>query len=309
MKHTRTAPQWAGEGGGEALSAAKRSLPKFRSKAATLANQISPIPLIVFLIFVLSRPYPGIVQDAYIYMGRAIADLDPNGVGRDLMFVYDGQFGFSQFRPVADAMVWWFGLAAAAKLRAILAAFAWFFSVRAFLRQYASGAVIFTVLLPSAYGATSPSFGFAELIAIPRPFAEALVQAGLAALAVRRNAVATVSMVVAALVHPIMAMAGVGVLAIVLSLEDKRWFWACAFVGAALIVAGALGAPFLDRLFTVVDPSLKSFHEQRSTFSFPSLWPAKSFPPLIVQATTIAIAAHFQQGRAGGFLPRSSWLV
>lgn len=116
-------------------------------------------------------------------MGRVLADLDPNSVGRDFMFVHDGQFGFSQFRPVADALVSWFGLAVAAKLLAIRAAFAWFFGVRAFARQYASGAavwvaVIFAVLLPSAYGATSPSFGFAELIAIPRPFAEAFVLAG-----------------------------------------------------------------------------------------------------------------------------------
>ena len=224
MKHARTAPQWAGEGGGEAERPAKRSLPEFRSKPASSAKQISPLPLIVFLIFVLSRPYPGIVQDAYIYMGRVLADLDPNGVGRDFMFVHDGQFGFSLFRPVVDTLVSWFGLAAAAKLLAILAGFAWFFGVRAFTRQYASGAavwvaVIFTVLLTNTYGATYPSFGFAELIAIPRPFAEAFILAGLAALAARHDAVAIVFMAAAALVHPIMAMAGVGVLAIVLSLD------------------------------------------------------------------------------------------
>jgi hypothetical protein len=55
-------------------------------------------PLIAYSVFLLSRPYPGIVQDAYIYMGRALADLDPDGIGRDLMFVHDGQFGFSLFR-------------------------------------------------------------------------------------------------------------------------------------------------------------------------------------------------------------------
>ena len=97
----------------------------------------SPAALIAFLVFVLSRPYRGIIQDAHIYMGRALADLDPNGVGRDLMFVHDGQFGFSLFRLVADAMVWGLGLAAAAKSLAILAAFAWFFGVCAFARQFA----------------------------------------------------------------------------------------------------------------------------------------------------------------------------
>ena len=60
---------------------------------------------------------------------------------------------------------------------------------------------------------------------------------------------------------------------------------------------GRRGLPMLDRLFTAIDPSLRGFHELRSPFLFPSHWPIESFPPLIVQATTIAIAAHFQQGR------------
>lgn len=301
MKHARTAPQWAREGGLEAEIAAKRSAAKFRAKAVSLTKQFSPIPLIVFLLFALSRPYAGIVQDAYIYMGRALADLDPNGIGRDLMFVHDGQFGFSLFRSAAKAMVWCLGLATAAKALAILAAFAWFFGMCAFARQYANGAgvwvtAVFAALLPNAYGAPYP-FGFAELSAIPRPFAEALVLAALAALAARRDSVAIVFMAAAVLVHPIMAMAGLAVLALVLSMEDKRWFWLCALAGAVLILAGATGVPFVNRLFVVIDPSLKSLHEQRSSFLFPSLWPAESFPSLIVQAAAIVIAAHLQRGR------------
>jgi len=53
----------------------------------------------------LGRPYRGIFQDPQIYIGRAVADLDPSGVGRDLMFVHDGQFGFSLFPFVVRAMV------------------------------------------------------------------------------------------------------------------------------------------------------------------------------------------------------------
>jgi|GEM_PF-3919840 len=102
------------------------------------------------------------------------------------MFVHDGQFGFSLFRLATAALVQCLGLAARRENLAILAAFAWFFGIRAFAQQFASGAtvwvaVIFTVLLPNVYGAPYP-FGFAELIAIPRPSAEALVFAGLARL-------------------------------------------------------------------------------------------------------------------------------
>ncbi|HUB63070.1 MAG TPA: hypothetical protein VL996_01230 [Methylocella sp.] len=279
---------------------AKRSKTAFRA-AVTLAKADALVPGIVFLVFVLSRPYWGIVQDAHIYMGRALADLDPNGVGRDLMYIHDGQFGFSLFRWAAAAMVKCFGLGTAAKTLTILAAFAWFFGIRAFARQFASGAtvwvaVLFAVLLPNAYGAPYP-LGFAELIAIPRPFSEALVFAALATLAANRDAISIAFIAAAALLHPIMAMAGMGVWLTVRCVEDQRWVWLCALVGILLLVAGMQGLPLADRLFITINPSLRSLHEMRSPFLFPGLWPAESFPPLIVQATTLAIAAHVQQGR------------
>ncbi len=283
------------------LAMAKKSWGAISLTAGPRTHGFSPIPLIAFLVFLLSRPYRGIVQDAYLYMGRALADLDPDGVGRDLMFVHDGQFGFSLFRFMARGMVAFFGPAAAAETLAIMAALAWFFGIRAFARIFVSGAtvwmaVIFAALLPVSYGAPYP-FGFAELLAIPRPFAEAFVLAGLAALAARRDAVSLCCFIAAALLHPLMALPGFGVFLVILGLEDKRWFLFCAFAGALVIVAGALGLPPLNRLFTAIEPSLRGFHEQRSPFLFPSHWPIESFPPLIVQAATIAIAAYFQQGR------------
>lgn len=235
-------------------------------------------------------------------MGRALADLDPNGVGRDLMFVHDGQFGFSLFRYVASALIALFGLATAAKALAVMAALAWFFAAFAFARQFGSQAAAWTAvtlaaLLPSTYGAPYP-LGFAELIAIPRPFAEAFVLAALAALAARRDALCLLCLVIAALLHPIMALAGFGVFVVVRGLEEKHWFLFCVVALAVTIMGGFLGLPVWGRLFTVADPSLRSLYEQRSPFLFPSLWPTESFPPLVVQSVTIAIAAHLQHGRS-----------
>ncbi|MGH6867355.1 MAG: hypothetical protein ACREDA_00465, partial [Methylocella sp.] len=307
----RPRPAWTREGG---LSATLSRLPKTLVAAAKKSRaaipltvglrpkDFSPIPLIVFLVFALGRPYRGIIQDPQSYIGRAVADLDPSGVGRDLMFVHDGQFGFSLFRYVARAMVALWGPAMTGEVLAVVAALAWLFAARALARQFVGGGavwavVIFAVLLPNAYGAPYP-FGFAELKAIPRPFAEAFVLAGLAALAARRDVVCLWCLVAAALLHPIMALAGFGVFVAVLGLEDKRWFWLCACAGAVSILGGALGLPLLDRFFKAIDPSLLSLHESRNAFLFPSLWPIESFPPLIVQTVTIAIAANLQQGRA-----------
>ncbi|MGB6175346.1 MAG: hypothetical protein WBF43_03160, partial [Methylocella sp.] len=283
-------------------AAAKKSGAAISLTAGLRAKDFSPIPLIAFLVFVLGRPYRGIFQNPQIYIGRAVADLDPSGVGSDLMFVHDGQFGFSLFPFVVRAMVALWGPAMTGEVLALVAALAWFLAARALARQFAGGGaawvvVIFAALLPNAYGAPYP-FGFAELMAVPRPFAEAFVLAGLAALAARRDFVCLCCIAAAALLHPIMALAGCGVFVAVRGLEDRRWFWFCAGAGALSILGGALGLPLMDRLFTAIDPSLQSLHESHDAFLFPSLWPIESFPPLIVQTATIAIAAHLHQGRA-----------
>jgi hypothetical protein len=113
------------------VAAAKKSWAAIPLPGAAGAGDFSPIPLIAFLVFVLGRPYRGIVQDPQIYIGRAVADLDPSGVGRDLMFVHDGQFAFSLFRFVVRAMVALWGPAMTGEVLAVVAALAWIFAARA----------------------------------------------------------------------------------------------------------------------------------------------------------------------------------
>ncbi len=260
------------------------------------------IPLIALSIFLLSRPYQGILQDAYVYIGRALADLDPNGVGRDLMFVHDGQFGFSVFRFAAKALVAFWGPALAAKALAITAVLAWFCAATAFARPLVTGGavwvlLIFTAVLPASYGAPY-TLGFAEPLAIPRPFSEAFVLVSFAALARGHSGLSICCLIAAGIIHPIMALPGLGVFVIVRGVENRRWFFIGILGLAALFLGGAYGLPIVDRLFAHTDPSLRSLlYEARSFFLFPSRWSIESFSPPIVQAATIAIAAHLQQGR------------
>ncbi len=258
-------------------------------------------PLIAFSIFLLSRPYQGIVQDAYIYIGRALADLDPNGIGNDLMYVHDGQSGFSLFRYGAKGLAAMLGPATAARALAFAALTAWFLAAAALARQFASGGavwaiMIFAALLPAAYGAPYP-FSFAEPLAIPRPFAEAFVLAALAALGSGHAVLSLWCLIAGALIHPLMVSPGIAVFFIVLGIERKALFFSYACALGVLLAGAAMGLPVLDRLFAAADPSLRSLYESRSPYLFPSQWPADSFPPLIVQAATIALAAHFAKGR------------
>jgi hypothetical protein len=89
----RPRPAWTREGGLPAtlsrlprtlVAAAKKSGAAIPLTSGLRAKDFSPIPLIAFLVFALGRPYRGIIQDPQLYIARAVADLDPSGVGRDL---------------------------------------------------------------------------------------------------------------------------------------------------------------------------------------------------------------------------------
>jgi hypothetical protein len=259
------------------------------------------LPLIALALWALTHPYQGILGDATVYIGRALADLDPAGIGRDMMFVNDGQSRFSVFPLVLDRLVAVFGTGPTALALALLATAAWLFALAGFARQFVATrwiavVVIFVAVLPVSYGAPW-RFSYSEVLAVPRPFAEALVLAALPALVAGRTWLAIFVLVAASLIHPLMSLAGWAVFAIVLCGEDRRWALAAA-LAAALVLAGALlGVPILDGLVTLMNPDLKAFAESRSPLLFPTAWPIDFLGPVAVEATTIAIAASFFDGR------------
>jgi hypothetical protein len=259
------------------------------------------LPLIAIAFWVLTHPYPGIMGDASAYVGRALADLHPAGIGRDMMFVNDGQSRFSLYPLMLDRLVAWFGTGPTALTLAFLSMAAWIAALCCLARQYVTPryvflVVLFVAVLPVSYGAPW-RFGYSEVLTVPRPFAEALVLVALATLATGRTLLPLALLVAATLIHPIMALAGWCVFGIVLCREDRRWAIAAA-LGAALLLVGAFaGVPILDRLVTFMDPGLKAFAESRSSLLFPTRWPLDFIGPVAVEATTLAIAASFFDGR------------
>ncbi len=286
----------------EPMASPAKSLPILAERPAGLIF----LPLIAVALWASTHSYPGIVGDASIYIGRALADLDPAGVGRDMMFVHDGQSRFSVFPLMLDHLVASLGPARTGMLLALLSMTAWVAALAAFAGRYVAKpfiaiVIIFVAVLPISYGAPL-RFGFSEVLAVPRPFAEAFVLAALAALAGGRTRLGFCCLLAASLIHPLVALAGWGVFALVLSIEDRRW---CAgFVGAALLaVAGAaVGVPLLHRLFMAMDPVLKAFAESRSPHLFPTLWPIGFLGPILAEAASLVIAASLVAGRRRSIL-------
>lgn len=260
------------------------------------------LPLIAAAFWVLTHPYPGLIGDASVYVGRALADLDPSGIGRDMVYVHDGQSRFSIFPLLLDHLVPTIGTNALGLGYSFLSMALWMAALAAFASRYVPKHLIALVVLglavlPTAYGAPQ-RFSFSETIVVPRPLAEVLVLFALTLLASRRTLPALAMLCVATLIHPLMSLAGWGAAALVLCSEDRRWIGVFA-AGALLIVAGALaGLPLLHRLVTLMDPALKSFAQDRSPLLFPSEWPTAYLGLVAAQAASLLIAASFLTGRA-----------
>ncbi len=257
--------------------------------------------LIAIALWTLTHPFQGIAGDTNVYIGRALADLNPGGIGRDMMFVDDGQSRFSLFPFLLDHLVAVLGTQTTVMLLAILAMAAWMSALALLARHYVGWrlvpvVLIFVAVLPTFYG-TIWHFGYSEVQSVPRPFAEALVLGALAALASRRTFLSAALLVPATLLHPIMALAGWAVLAIVLCVEDRRWLLAAGLAIVAAIIAGVLGLPLFDRLVRLMDPDLKALAESRSGLLFPTHWPIASYAPIVLQSATIVVAASFFDGR------------
>jgi hypothetical protein len=280
------------------------ALARPRAKAATPASLRPALVALAALWFVL-RAYHGVYHDARIYMGRALADLDPARFGADPMYALDGQTGFSAFRIVAREAVAVLGLAPGALVLALCGLACWFAAAWALTGALTRGRarlalLLAAMLIPPVYGG-GDIFRSGETFASPRPYAEAAAMMAVAAALGGRMPVASGWGVLACLIHPLMGLPG---LALALSLRVIRhghWLRAGVAVSAAvaLVLAAAwLGVPVVDRLFERFDPIWAHTHR---FYLLIGHWPLRSFAITACQLGTLAVAAARLRGRAARF--------
>lgn len=259
--------------------------------------------LAAFGLFLLSRPFPGVHHDGRLYVGDALAKLDPGGVGRDLIFVHDGQFGFSLYTPLLARLIAVLGVSGATLAIVVVTLALWFAALALLIERLLADrppgerwvALVFAAILPPLYGAMNV-IGFGEPYATPRGLAEAAGLLGMASYLSGRRILALGACVLGMLFHPIMGLCSAAAVGLAICLEDRRWLWAGLAALAVLVVAGLLRLPLAERMVTAMDPAWRTIVETRSPILFPSLWPAETWGRLAVQACTLAAAASLLTG-------------
>lgn len=252
-------------------------------------------------LWLFAHPYAGIIHDARLYVGRALADLDPKGLGQDLLFAHDGQSGFTVYRPLIRTGVIAFGAGPAALWATLVNLCLWFAAAAAWASRHAQGrrlaAMLVTVaVLDPTYGGFDV-FRYGEAFASPRPLAEAAVMVGLALLAGGRIWFALLPMVLAAALHPVMALPGLLIAFLVHAGRDRR-LWLLPVVGAVAAIAAALAhLPLADRLLTRTDPAWTHILEVRTPYLFATWWRLGDWGRTLMQFAVVAVGAYAARGQ------------
>jgi len=248
----------------------------------------------------LSRPFTFSENDGQLYAFMALARLDPHRFGGDLFIRFGSQDAFSIFSPIYGALIRLVGLTAATMALLILGAALWLAGCWRLARSVleanrAAVVVIIFCVLHITYGGFSALY-VSEALLTSRIFAEAFVLLGLAELARGAGLRAALLLILAAALHPIMALGGLATAAV---WESFRRPWLLAVGAAALLAAAALaltGLPPFDRLLAVMDGPWLAAVEHRDGFVFLANWIAGDWANVFAQASVVLAAALISHG-------------
>ncbi len=247
-----------------------------RAEAAPRARPWALVGLGLFILalWLLLHPWRDFAQDGQIYALFAMARLYPASLGSDFFVRYGAQDHYTLFSPLYAAAIRLLGLDQASALLTALtqAAFfgaCWRLARLLTTRDKALLGLGLLVVLPDCYGAEQ-AFAYTEPFLTPRQPAEVFVLAGIGFALTRRRAATSVCLLAAALLHPIIAGAGIVFwLLYQFAAPHPRVTAFVAITGTALCALLALlphgPLPHFDRDWLF---SLQSY----MPFMFPSLW-------------------------------------
>jgi hypothetical protein len=245
--------------------------------------------------WMLRHPYLGIsFNDSALYSLQALARLHPESLASDVFLRFGSQDHFTFFSPLFASAIKLLDLEPAAALLTVagqLAFFscAWLLARQTMPTRHALLAVGLLIVLPSSYGVDN-FFSYVESFLTPRQLAEALVLACLASAVASHRVVASVCLLAAMLLHPIMGFAGVVMLfCMYVAIPRPRLALAAAtvlLVGTTLVALVLRAGPFAP-----FDPAWLKLIRDFTPYLFPSEWSAESWCRVVVAVVGLAIGA------------------
>lgn len=248
--------------------------------------------LLITALWLATRPYPGIYNDARFYTLEALNALHPGRYADDLYFKYGSQDQFSIFTKLFAPLVGAVGMSPANIIGLLLCQLLFvtglFYFATGFIadKRTAIIAAIAVIILPFHIGFIDTGENFLT----PRLPADALCLWAFGAMLRQRPILSLILLAIAMPIHPLLALGAFGIFFIYQAWNHPLW-WAAA---AAAVIA-ALGLAFAGiqpfaRLFITFDPAWLDVVSVRASNCFIHNWGFNYWPP-VISATAIGIYA------------------
>lgn len=286
-------------------SAARHDGTDWLAKLAALRVPSFAAALLVAALWMIARPYRGVRHDAVLYVGQTLARLMPDTIGQDLFLVYGSQDRYSVFSRIMSPLAHAAGVADSQTIVLFLCQIA-----------FVAGCWLLMADVPSRFGrwcamlalvAVSHTYGgdgrvsFAEPFLTARVVAEPLLLLALALLMRARTMAAAAVTLVAAVVHPLIALPVLATGWIYLGLRDKRWWWGAAAIAPAVLM-GVFGVAPFDALFRRYDPDWLAVVKSANSLAFMANNTIRDWAPTAFDVLVLLLAARRLPGSATAHL-------
>ncbi len=246
---------------------------------------------LIAAVLVAAHPYVGIVHDGILYLAQALMHIYPDIYAGDLFFKWGSQDQYSIFSSLYSALIASLGLNGANVLLVVLSQGVFlgasFLVVRRLLPPGLHGFGLLMLACSNGIYGGQFIFRVAEPFVTPRPFAEAATLFAVALLVSGRKFSALAVLLGSALLHPLVALAGLLYAWIYLVMQDRRWAWALLLAVPGL-AAGLAGMEPFVQLFRQFDPDWLATLVDRNPHIFLKQWTSHDWS---LVACDLAIAA------------------
>lgn len=259
---------------------------------------IAGFTLFLGAVWFMAHPYMGLWHDTRLYAVDALALLRPDIYDRDLFLAFGSQGEFTLFPRIFAWLISQLGLDDATLALALTGKLLWFVSLVSLARRlepsWAWVLGLLLVLVYPAYYDSHKIFSYGESFATPRIYAEALSMLALVAWLRSKPALAWLLVVLAGLLHPLMAISVASLLGLLACTVQRQSAWA-----VWPMIAGALGTgvallwiPDLhQRLISTYDPAWLEAVRLRNPYVFLDQWNDDAFGGMVWVGVILGLCA------------------
>jgi len=256
---------------------------------------------VIVAAFLLARPYAGIVHDNILYVGQALARLNPDIYRGDVYFQWGSQDRYTFFSPIYSALILHLGLGPA-NLTLVLVSLGLFLAasfalVRVLVPPGLRGlAMVFIACSNGLYGGLS-SLRMAEAFVTPRPLVQAATLFAVLLLVSGRRNWSLAVLAASALLHPLFAFAGMLYWWLYHVIQDRRWWWLLA-LGVIPTVAGLAGLAPFTQLFQNFDSMWLDAIFRENPMLFVAKWKHVDWGLVVFDLVILLMGTYLAEGVA-----------